>query len=357
MRVLVFLTFLLSLSVPFQASGAERYALLIGNQNYKPANSNIDQAPHDVQVIGGALELLGFQVITLKDADRATILSAVNSLAQQLNAAKSTGGDLGAIGLLYYSGHAVRLAEKGPNYLIPVDVERFGADQIKAKGIPLSDILTTLTTTAASAAHFVLIDGARMAEAFDASGLPGGLAPETGRPGVLIAFSNQPAHGADGSNEKASIFASRLARRLVSAPSDHSKLFKDFQTFCANQTQNRQIPWIKDGIAQSVSLPSPSFEPIPDEGGPIAQSKIAWNEKPGKTTIIFNDWARFYAQPRVDSPIIREVHSMFHIMKVAKGTSISVGVMGGIPAWFRFTPADGKGVEHYIPMGPPIELR
>jgi len=198
----------------------------------------------------------------------------------------------------------------------------------------------------------VLIDGGRLVKNFDPyDSLYFGMADEPIRKGIFLALSNAPGHSSNGSNEQASIFSSRLAQRLISDSSDHKQFFKDFQTFCANQTQNRQIPWIRDGIAQSVSLSASSYQPLNHVTKEVKPESIVWKKAQGKSAVIFVDWTKLYAEPRVDAKILREIQSMFHVEKIAKGTSISISEMNGRPVWYRFKPANNKYIWHYAYHG------
>jgi hypothetical protein len=88
--------------------------VLIGNRTYDA--SGVLKNPHnDGAIVGKALSKQGFEFLPpIKDARRSANLGGVRDLVRKLNAAGA-----GAIGLLYYSGHAVAERDTNINYLIP----------------------------------------------------------------------------------------------------------------------------------------------------------------------------------------------------------------------------------------------
>jgi uncharacterized caspase-like protein len=84
----------------FSASAAERFALLIGNQNYAPGVGALTNPHNDIELVGKSLQKIGFHTVAKKDLRRADIMREVNEFAARLNK-----GGPGAIGFFYYSGH------------------------------------------------------------------------------------------------------------------------------------------------------------------------------------------------------------------------------------------------------------
>lgn len=81
--------------------------------------SSIAFADNDIAVVGEALAKQGFEVLPpIKDARRSAILAGVGELTRKLNTAGA-----GAIGFLYYSGHAAAEKDTNINYLISVDAK------------------------------------------------------------------------------------------------------------------------------------------------------------------------------------------------------------------------------------------
>ena len=92
---------------PIAALG-KRVALLIGNANYQ--QNPLKFPVSDVKLLGGELKSLGFATQIVTDADRKTMVRAIDDFGKQAETA--------AIAMIYYAGHGAQAM--GRNYLIPV---------------------------------------------------------------------------------------------------------------------------------------------------------------------------------------------------------------------------------------------
>jgi uncharacterized caspase-like protein len=137
-------------------SAEGRLALLIGNQGYTEAVGPLKKPHDDVAVITVALERLGFQVTSLKDAGYRAMDIAIKRYVSKLRAAGN-----GAIGFFYYSGHGVANADNDVNYLIPVDVEKADTDDLWFNAFDQPTIIDRLKRGAGNAVHFVIFDACR----------------------------------------------------------------------------------------------------------------------------------------------------------------------------------------------------
>lgn len=95
-----------------EGPGTTRVALVIGNGAY--ATAPLVNPANDARAVGELLRSMGFQVIALRDASRAQMVSGIEAARRALS------GKHG-VALLYYAGHAVQLDWR--NYLIPVDAK------------------------------------------------------------------------------------------------------------------------------------------------------------------------------------------------------------------------------------------
>lgn len=93
------------------ASAAERFALVVGIDNYENVSS-LQKATNDAQAVSAALNEIGFMVTTLIDADRRTLNRTVSGFAAKIR----PGDEL----VFYFAGHGVEVS--GRNYLLPADV-------------------------------------------------------------------------------------------------------------------------------------------------------------------------------------------------------------------------------------------
>jgi uncharacterized caspase-like protein len=98
LRSLISLLLLLVLSSGAHAES--RFALLIGNQAYSDKVGPLKNPHNDIELVGAALEKVGFKVTRIKDAGYKAIDTALKRHIQQVRrAGKDT------ISFVYYSGH------------------------------------------------------------------------------------------------------------------------------------------------------------------------------------------------------------------------------------------------------------
>lgn len=168
------------------AFAEERLALLIGNEDY-PAEVGRLSLPHDdVATLEGALEDVGFSVVTRLDADEAAMEAEIAAFARRLEAA---GDD--AVGFFYYSGHGASTTVGGRrrNFLMPARETITSGAALRFSGVRLDYVVDTLADSGARAV-FVVADACRNTLAWsDDRGGERGFAAEPARSGVLIAQS------------------------------------------------------------------------------------------------------------------------------------------------------------------------
>lgn len=119
------------------------HALLIGNNDYQNF-PKLRTAVNDVKAVEAVLrERYGFKTKLLIDADRYTILSALDQYRRELTASDNL--------LVYYAGHGEldRLNERG--YWLPVDAAQNDTAQWISNGV-ISDVLSTV-----SAKHVMVV--------------------------------------------------------------------------------------------------------------------------------------------------------------------------------------------------------
>lgn len=113
--------------------GVHNYALVIGNNNYTQF-AKLDTAQTDAQTVADVLtQRYGFKTTTLLNANRYSMLAALNRLGQKM-------GDKDNL-IIYYAGHGELDKEVG--YWLPVDADT----KDKRKWIPnnaITDIINTL---------------------------------------------------------------------------------------------------------------------------------------------------------------------------------------------------------------------
>lgn len=112
----------------------KRYALVIGNDQYKYSSRLSGQPYNDAQDVTSRLKQMGFQVSTITDANRQQMLDEMDDFV-----IKSKNADLV---MLYYSGHGVQ--DGNENYLVPVDARFLTKSDIANRALSVSGIIGKL---------------------------------------------------------------------------------------------------------------------------------------------------------------------------------------------------------------------
>ena len=116
---------------PAHALAEARIALLIGNEAYASDIGRLANPRNDVALLEQTLKVVGFDVVTVRDAGLGVLHQAVNAYARRVQAAGP-----GAVGFFYYSGHGA--SDGSTNYLIPVDVKSTEAGELWDQSLRLT---------------------------------------------------------------------------------------------------------------------------------------------------------------------------------------------------------------------------
>lgn len=187
LHVLTISLFAAGLLVPLMGApawAAKRVALIVGNNAYREVPA-LDKALGDARAVAAAMQSLGFEVITLLDADRARMSRVLVEFETRVAP--------GDTALFFFAGHGVSL--DGGNYLLPTDVPSVTEAQrnlLKSEGFLADDISERLRERGAAVTIMVL-DACRN-NPFKTSGgrsigLARGLARMDARAGMFVMFS------------------------------------------------------------------------------------------------------------------------------------------------------------------------
>jgi hypothetical protein len=162
--------------------------------------------------------------------------------------------------VLYYAGHGLQLRDR--NYMIPVDAEIRSEDEIPIAGIDLGFVLGRMSH-ARSRVNIVILDACRN-NPFVGKGGPAaqGLAPMDAPVGTLLAYATAPGKlAADSGGGANSVYASHLARQLLTPGLPVEQVFKRVREGVVHDTKAQQVPW------ESSSLQG-EFAFMPGSSGP-----------------------------------------------------------------------------------------
>ncbi len=255
-----------------KAANPKRIALLIGNGRYTPAVGPLANPTNDVNLLAAALNAVGFsheniQVVT--DADRVTLLSAVDTYVQKIAAAGPE-----AIGFFYYSGHGAANQRDKRNYLIPVGVEKLDRS-VWYQAIALDDVVSKLSQQAPDAAHFVIFDACRNLLQMPTKGGKG-FVPIAAKRGMLIAFSTDPGETASDEGERGGPYATALARELIKPNLHHLDLFQNVKER-VHRVTGVQVPWERNGLLRRVYLNESRDGSAPNATARAREAEAAWS--------------------------------------------------------------------------------
>ena len=127
-----------------QAQGERRAALVIGNGSYRVGP--LKNPVNDAQAVAAQLRALGFEVMQRENLG---LRDMIESFRQFSISARSA-----AVRLVFYAGHGVQV--KGRNYLLPVDTEIRGEDEMPAKSADLNELLDRLAAIKQGINIFIL---------------------------------------------------------------------------------------------------------------------------------------------------------------------------------------------------------
>ena len=135
------------LAAPSGAAAAGRVALVVGNSAYA-AIGTLPNPGNDAADVAAALGRLGFEVETVRDADRAGLNAALRGFTR-----RSVGAD---VALVFYAGHGLEM--DGVNYLVPVDAQLERDTDVRFEAVALDDVLASVE---GAALRVVILDACR----------------------------------------------------------------------------------------------------------------------------------------------------------------------------------------------------
>ena len=189
-----------------------RLALVIGNRDYKYVRK-LKNPVNDAEDMSRALKILGFEVITVPDADYRTMMNALNQFRERLTATD--------VALLYFSGHGLGFG--GQSYLLPTDADLTCLEQIETHGIGLNRILSDIRSRQVRNS-FVLLDACRNLPKLkycesakkDVDAPAGLVRPTNNPPGSMVVYATEEGSWADdNAGGRNGLFTEALLRYLT----------------------------------------------------------------------------------------------------------------------------------------------
>ncbi len=260
-------------SPPHQSSANQRYALIIGNSQYK--NGPLANPVNDAYGMAMSLQKLGFSVTHLENATQNEMIEAISQFGQQLTESRG-------VGIFYYAGHGIQIG--GRNYLIPIGANIKKEHDAKYEAVDVGRILDEMDK-ASNQMNVVILDACRdnpFARSFRSSGQ--GLAQLDAPSGTLIAYATSPGKVASDGVGNNGIYTKYLLTHMMTPGISIEETFKRVRAGVMQETQNQQLPWESSSLIGNfyfiqgdkppLDLQRPIVTPVVSIAKPVAPPTI-----------------------------------------------------------------------------------
>lgn len=213
------------------ANTARKVALVIGNSSYK--NAPLKNPGNDARDFAKLLRNLGFEVIEKTNSNRRTMLGAINLFAKKLKNAD--------IGLFYYSGHGMQIANE--NYLIPLGLDVKSEVDVESDAVKAMRVIGKMYE-AGNKLSVIILDACRnnpFARSFRSSA--SGLARMPAPKGTIIAYATSPGSVAEDGRGRNGTFTKHLLTAFTQSGLDIQDMFNEAGMQVMQETGDKQIPW------------------------------------------------------------------------------------------------------------------
>ena len=220
-------------SASAQAPLDVRIALIIGNSAY-PGSPLLNPA-NDAREMSQILRQLGFQVLELRDGNKAQMLDSISKMTLAL---KNKQG----IGMLYYAGHGLQLDWQ--NYMVPVDADLLKADDVPKQTVGINSVMEAFKLSG-SRMNILVLDACRDNPFAGGTSSGKGLAQLDAPPSTFLAYATAPGNVAEvgDSSSGNGLYTQFLLQELQKPTAKIEDVFKRVRLQVRRQSQGRQIPW------------------------------------------------------------------------------------------------------------------
>lgn len=206
------------------------HALVIGNSDYS-GSARLRNPKYDADAMAQKLQGMGFQVVTVQNANRARMLSTLTQFRRAAAGADVT--------LLFYAGHGVQI--DGVNYMLPTDIDQSDVEQATLQGISLSTVVENFLP---GKANLVFLDACRdnPLQRTSSRSLTKGLAPISVAQGTLISYATKDGQTAADGTGKHSPFTAALLEHIGDSK-DIGVVLRYVREKVMKATRGQQQPW------------------------------------------------------------------------------------------------------------------
>jgi len=225
--------------LPASSGGGDRYALVIGNGNYRKRVGRLRNPVNDATGLADTLCELGFEVMKGENLTQRQMKRAVRAFGKKFRR--------GGTALFFFSGHGVQV--NGRNYLIPVGTEIEAVEDVELEALDVRRVLAEMAK-AEETLNIVILDACRnnpFARQFKSAG-NSGLAYMNAPGGTLIAYSTAPGSVAAEGPGRYSIYTNSLIRNIRTPGLKIEEMFKNVRKKVMQYTNEKQIPWESSSV-------------------------------------------------------------------------------------------------------------
>ncbi len=253
------------------ATGAEpenRVALVIGNAAYKQQRP-LSNPVNDATAMAGTLRRLGFDVVSVTDADRTRMVKALGEFRKKLR----TDG----IGLFYYAGHAVQV--RGKNYMLPVDADISSENDVRLLAFDQESVQNELED-AGVRLSLLIFDACRdnpFERRFRSAGSRGLAAADAAR-GTVIAYATAPGKTADDGDSGNGLYTAELLKMMAKPGLGLEEVFKQTAAAVERASGNKQTPWYNSAFHGNFYFNGPIGVNVPPPAAPaVDREAMFWD--------------------------------------------------------------------------------
>lgn len=219
-----------------------RVALVIGNGAY--GNNALRNPPNDARAMAQALRRCGFEVIERINADRKSMLGALQDFGEKLADTEA--------GLFYFAGHGIQV--KGRNFLIPTGAAIDRESSVEYEGVDVGRVMVAMEENG-KGTNIVILDACRnnpFTRAFRSGSR--GLAMVDAPRGTYIAYSTAPGDvAADGGGDHG-LYTDHLLRNIETPGLPIEEVMKRVRKGVITASGGSQVPWESSSLTGDFSF-------------------------------------------------------------------------------------------------------
>jgi len=230
--------------IPAAASGAERFALVIGNAKYPDAEAPLKEPINDARAVAEELKRDGFNVEVGENLTGDAMRRAFDKLYGRIKP--------GSVALVFFSGFGVQSGRQ--SYMIPVDAQIWTEPDVRRDGFSLETVLGEINSRGAGV-KIALIDASRR-NPFERRfrSFSAGLAPVIAPNGTLVMYSAALSSVVSDNGGDRSLFVKELLKEIRVPDLMAEETLNKTRVGVTRASRGEQVPWISSSLAEDFSF-------------------------------------------------------------------------------------------------------